>query len=252
MSETLEETLKKPVLLERKINGLDSSRQIISSITHELRSPLAIISSNIQLLKQFNYDLDNKVVNETFHLCEEAVKSIKRFAEDISFIHGSNKGELKPESKKIEPDKFFDELIGKLPESDYSRKRVKYEKNIKAKTFYTDPRFLLKILENLLNNALKFSSEDVFLKVVCTKEELNIQLKDQGIGMLDEEIDYLFEPFSRGSNVKMISGSGLGLAIVKRSLDLLNGNMEVVSSVNHGTTFNIKILSNGSQKNIDN
>lgn len=252
MSETLEETLKKSVLLENKMKVSDSSRQIISSITHELRSPLAIISSNIQLLKKFNYDLDQKVVNETFHLCEEAVKSIKRFAEDVSFIHGSNKGELKAESKKIEIGKFFNELINSLPESDYSRNRIKYEGNFKTKTFYTDPCFLLKILDNLLNNALKFSSEQVLLKVECTKQELNVQLKDDGIGMLDEEIDYLFEPFSRGSNVKMISGSGLGLAIVKRSLDLLNGNMEVVSSVNHGTTFNIKILSNGSQKNIDN
>ena len=71
------------------------------------------------------------------------------------------------------------------------------------------------------------------------------------MGILPGETDLLFEPFFRGSNVKMIPGSGLGLAIVKRSVDLLNGEIDITTLMDQGTTFNIKILNNGCQKNID-
>ncbi|MGV8096335.1 MAG: sensor histidine kinase [Mangrovibacterium sp.] len=107
------------------------------------------------------------------------------------------------------------------------------------------------ICKNLIDNALKFSEEQVFLNVKCSKKELMIQVEDRGIGILPDDINLVFEPFYRGRNAKMISGSGLGLAIVKRSIDLLKGTIGLTSVIDHGTTFNIKILNNECQKDFD-
>ncbi len=240
MSETLEKKLKEARLLEKNNMYSDSGKQIISSLTHELRAPLTVITSNIDLLKKFNYDVDSKIVNETFYLCDEAIKSMTRFVEDISLLNGFNKNEWKAEYKERNIISFLDDLIQKLP--DHYRNRIRTENNFEVNAVYTDAYLLSMILNHVIKNALQFSAEEVFLKVHCSKEELVVQVKDLGIGIPESEIDQVFEPFYRGSNVKMMPGSGLGLAIVKRSMDLLKGTIEVNSLIDHGTTFNIKIL----------
>ena len=240
MSETLEKKLKEARLLEKNNMYSDSGKQIISSLTHELRAPLTVITSNIDLLKKFNYDVDSKIVNETFYLCDEAIKSMTRFVEDISLLNGFNKNEWKAEYKERNIISFLDDLIRELP--DHFRSRIRTEGNFEVNVFYTDGYLLSMILNHVIKNALQFSAEEVFLKVHCSKEELVVQVKDLGIGIPESEIDQVFEPFYRGSNVKMMPGSGIGLAIVKRSMDLLKGTIEVNSLIDHGTTFNIKIL----------
>jgi signal transduction histidine kinase len=240
MSETLEKKLKEARLLERNSMYSDSAKQIISSLTHELRTPLSVIASNIDLLKKFNYSIDNKVVNETFYLCDEAIKSMTRFVEDVSLLNGFNKNEWKANCKELNIISFSEGLIQKLP--DHYRNRIRVEGNFDMKVFCTDAYLLSMMLNHVIKNALQFSAEEVFLNVHCSKEELVVQVKDLGIGIPEDEIDQVFEPFYRGSNVKMMAGSGLGLAIVKRSMNLLKGTIEVNSVIDHGTTFNIKIL----------
>jgi K+-sensing histidine kinase KdpD len=240
MSETLEKKLKEAHLLEKNNMYSDSGKQIISSLTHELRAPLTVIMSNIGLLKKFNYDVDSKIVNETFYLCDEAIKSMTRFVEDISLLNGFNKNEWKAEYNERNIISFLEDLIQKLP--DHYRNRIRTEGNFEVNVFHTDGHLLSMILNHVIKNALQFSAEEVLLKVHCSKEELVVQVKDLGIGIPESEIDQVFEPFYRGSNVKMMPGSGIGLAIVKRSMDLLKGTIEVNSLIDHGTTFNIKIL----------
>jgi len=237
------------VRLQGKNAHHDPGNQIISSLTHELRTPLAVFTSNLELLKEFSYNMDKQAVQEAFHLCEEAVKSMSRFVEDVSLLNGFNKGEWKADCKEFDMIDFFNAIILKLP--DHERNRVRLEGSFDASVFSTDDYLLSVVATRLLNNALKFSGEQVHLNVTCSKEELTVQVKDFGIGISQDEINQVFGPFYRGSNVKRISGSGLGLAIVKRSMELLKGEIELNSFINQGTTFNIKIQNNGCQKNFD-
>ncbi|HKJ43772.1 MAG TPA: HAMP domain-containing sensor histidine kinase [Sunxiuqinia sp.] len=217
-----------------------SIAQILSSLSHELRTPLSILSSNLQLLKK-NENLDTEIRVETFQLFEEALGSVTRFLDQIYFLNLSNKGELKSQSTIFNVDDFLNRVLNQPQTLLYQSDRIKLATNFLNKEFCSDEVLLKHILTNLLDNALKFSSKEVSFRISSDDQYLNILIEDQGMGMPEDQIDYLFEPFTRGSNVKMISGSGLGLAIVKRSVDCLDGIIYVDSDVSKGTTIKLKI-----------
>jgi K+-sensing histidine kinase KdpD len=240
---------KKEEVLERSYERIymESCNQVISSVTHELRTPLAIISSNIELLKKFRYKADKQVVDTTFYLCQEAISSMTRFVNNVSLLNGFNKEEWRIEQKEIRLTEFFENLRQRFPE--HSRQRIRLEMKSTGDLFYSDVRLLEFVFRHLVDNALNFSAEEVLLHIHHSKEGLEVQVKDNGMGISEKEMIHVFEPFYRGSNAKMMSGSGLGLAIVKRCMDLLKGTIQVTSLINQGTTFNVKILNNGFQKN---
>ena len=102
------------------------------------------------------------------------------------------------------------------------------------------------ILLNLTSNAIKFSPENSIIEVTINfkENELEISVKDKGIGISEEDQQHLFKRFFRGRNVTNIQGSGLGLHIVGKYLELLNGKIEIKSSLNNGSAFLITIPSN--------
>ena len=99
---------------------------------------------------------------------------------------------------------------------------------------------------NLLNNALKFSGENKKVKIKSTvaKNKIELNIKDEGIGMSKEDQRHLFESFYRGKNAQNIQGTGLGLHIVKRYVQLLNGEIKLESSLEEGTTVEVTLKNN--------
>ena len=99
------------------------------------------------------------------------------------------------------------------------------------------------ILNNLLSNAIKYSpvQSEVNLSVYIENDRAIFQVKDSGIGIPLDYRQHLFKSFHRANNVGNIPGTGLGLAIVKKYVDLLNGEIELESEVNVGTTIIIKL-----------
>ena len=220
---------------------LKSGKQIISLISHEMRTPLSIISSNVQLLKSFQYNLSDKMVKDTFLLCEEAISSLTSFIEDVYFLNTAFKGEVRVRKEPVVLDSFLDEVVTEASNSEFNRDRIRMVKENVCGPFFTDKLLLKRCMKNLLLNALNFSSEEVMLKVLFREEELVVTIADQGIGIPEAEEDLIFEPFKRCSNVKMISGCGIGLSIVKICVDLLEGSIDFSSSLNQATEFIIKI-----------
>jgi signal transduction histidine kinase len=96
---------------------------------------------------------------------------------------------------------------------------------------------------NLLSNASKFSPENSIIHVhgKAANGQLGISVKDNGIGISNEDLQHLFERFFRAKNASNIQGTGLGLHIVVKYLDLMNGTIDVQSELNEGTTFTIRI-----------
>jgi signal transduction histidine kinase len=89
---------------------------------------------------------------------------------------------------------------------------------------------------------LKYSNEDtsVDISIIDSQTSVNMQIKDYGIGIPENEIDNVFDPFHRSRNVGNKPGTGLGLAIVKKYVDLINGSIALESEEGKGTTFNLK------------
>jgi signal transduction histidine kinase len=106
-----------------------------------------------------------------------------------------------------------------------------------------DKKLLWQILNNIINNAIKYSPHHNFINLNISKDNNKIifEVHDSGIGIPEEDQSKLFESFHRGSNIGNISGTGLGLSIVKKCLDLHKGEITVESEVGKGTTVKVSI-----------
>ena len=104
-----------------------------------------------------------------------------------------------------------------------------------------DPSLMKHIIMNLLGNAIKFSGPGATIGIYTKKDlhSFQLQVKDNGIGMSQEDQQHLFERFYRGANVSNIQGTGLGLHIVSKYSELMNGRISCESELGVGTTFTI-------------
>jgi len=105
-----------------------------------------------------------------------------------------------------------------------------------------DTSLLRNIIINLVSNAIKFSPEDatIWVNSRCSEDEITLTIKDEGLGIPEEDMKHLFERFFRGKNVVNIQGTGLGLHIVSKYVELMGGKIEVESQLENGTLFTIK------------
>ena len=204
--------------LEIAINDLES---FVSNTSHELKTPLAIISSKVQvLMKNENIDLETleiykTILRESYYTKELISKLLILSKLDIL-------KEIKNEEVKLK------ELILKIVERyDYIElsKNLIINLDIEETKVYTDKEFLQIALENIIQNSLKYSEDD---------KEINIELKNNVLKvtnkmLFDKNIDLekIFIPFNRGENFSRIDGNGLGLTLVKKIFLLLNIRYEV-------------------------
>jgi signal transduction histidine kinase len=98
---------------------------------------------------------------------------------------------------------------------------------------------LIIAFQNLLENACKFSNDDVLIEFVITDNFINIIISDSGVGIPEEELKRIGKPFRRGANVKFIGGFGIGLSLVSRILELHKATFEIKSKINEGTSIDI-------------
>jgi signal transduction histidine kinase len=89
--------------------------------------------------------------------------------------------------------------------------------------------------KNLLDNACKFSNEDVGVEFIISDKFINMIVSDKGIGIPSDEVQSVYKPFKRASNVKFIGGFGIGLALVSKILELHKAELNISSKVNEET-----------------
>jgi signal transduction histidine kinase len=93
-----------------------------------------------------------------------------------------------------------------------------------------------------LSNALKYSNDEANVWIIVeNKKQLSVTIKDEGVGISEEDLQHLFTTFFRGKNVTNIEGTGLGLPIVKKYLDLLEGKIDLKSELEVGTTVKVSL-----------
>ena len=124
-----------------------------------------------------------------------------------------------------------------------SEQKLEAEINLNGNLYFVDEKLIKYILSNLLSNAVKFSNSAgrIYFGAVQVEDTLIFEVKDEGIGIPDEDKERIFEPFDRGSNIGVIRGSGLGMSIVKKSLELHGGVIDFDSTLGKGTIFKVVI-----------
>jgi len=222
-----------------KHNELECSR-IISAISHDLSNPVAVLKSNIQLLR--NNNNGNKLNEEVLSMCDESIEELARFLDNIRLVNSSIQYKIKPKFSIFKIEDILNDQFYSVENLDH--KRISIQTNLEFKEFTSDLDFLRRILLNLLTNALKFSRNEVKLRISAIQSNLEFVVQDSGIGIPENEIDQIFNPFSRASNIKKTPGIGLGLSIVKTLTESLDGHIYINSLINKGTIIQI-VIPNG-------
>jgi PAS domain S-box-containing protein len=242
---------------EQKIKQiLEQEKKLISMISHELRTPLNVISFASNLLKTYGDRWNPGKVKQHLERLQRGVDTISLLIDEWLILGKADIGKLKLEPQTFNLEKFCRNLLSDLQlRDDASRdypsdtlrdrhfRQINFVIQGDGSSVNLDRRILQLILTNLLENAIKYSSNqgDVDFTVVCQPEQLIFQIKDRGIGIAQSDLEQLFKPFYRGKNVDNIPGHGLGLAVVKKLVELSNGQINVKSQLGIGTEFIISI-----------
>lgn len=227
---------------ERELNELKS--RFVSMASHEFRTPLATILSSVNLVNRHAETNNSEGIAKHVGRIRNSVRNLTSILNDFLSLEKLEQGKV-----QFKPEEFsMCELSHSVAEDIGSM--TKEGQTIKLKCCAgegpcvyghvrgLDPQLIRNILFNLLSNAVKYSNEDsVILLTIQIGENLIITVQDQGMGIPLEEQQHLFERFFRAKNATHIQGTGLGLNIVKKHVDLMGGNIQFTSKLEHGTTF---------------
>lgn len=213
--------------------------QVISTISHELRTPVSILKSNIQMLRMFSFEIDQELKDESLSMCEESVENIVHFLEDIQLLNSAGKTTIDPSFSNFNVKRVIHNQSVDLGRQNLNYSRVSVLWELEDNFITSDLAFIQRILFNLLSNALKFSRDDVQVHISNGHKKLSITVSDNGIGIPDADLELIFKPFYRSENAKRSPGLGLGLAIVSTLSKCLRGEIYVSSSLELGTTIKV-------------
>lgn len=216
----------------------------ISSICHQLRSLLNVISFSNSLLRRHAHQWTVEKKQPYLERIQVATEQIAQLLDEVLLFGKSEIAKLQYEPKLVDLQGFSQALSQQLqPMTVAAQQSIHLVSRGNCCCAWADPNLLQPVLMNLLSNAIKYSpsGSTIEFELDCQVDHTMYQIKDTGIGIPVADQARLFEPFHRGSNVGTIQGTGLGLATVKNLLDLQAGQIKVVSEVGVGTTVTVTL-----------
>jgi signal transduction histidine kinase len=259
--------LTKPFSLNElilRVDKLDERKKVIRRLKEETESLHSSIHEKESSLKRVVHDLKNPLLSMGAsakrmlrrNQNEEELKILKniydssirltRWIDDTLFSdHSSQK--IKEVMREVEIKSMVQQAIDLLKEASREKKiEIHFEASPSIPSVYCHEQLFFRAIENLLGNALKYTPEGGKVDVTITSYlpwkdggVIEISIKDTGIGILEDDIERIFEPFYRGRNSLSETGAGLGLSFVKEVVDLHGGRILVQSEPQKGSTFSI-------------
>lgn len=213
----------------------------LQNITHEIKTPITAINSAIELLETRNTITDAD--RECFDIIQFQIKSIDKLVNDILYLSETEVAKT-DEYKNFETFDLNSMLERLISCFNYTDKKINFIQNAHTEIF-ASREALAAAVSNLITNAVRYSGSDR-IDIILDKNGNNIELvvKDYGIGIAEEHLNQIFEKFYRidKNRSRKLGGSGLGLAIVKNIVELHNGTIRVESEKGKGTSFIINLL----------
>lgn len=230
---------------ERQLNEIKS--RFVSMASHEFRTPLSTVLSSASLLAKYSSSDEQEKRIRHIDKIKSSVKHLNDILEDFLSLGKLDEGKVESHSVEFNLQEFVTET------ADEMKSLLKKGQQISTRhqginLIESDKKLLKNVIINLITNAIKFSEEGkkITISTVVNRDRAIISVTDEGIGIAQEDLDHLFTSFFRGGNALNIQGTGLGLHIVKRYLDLIGGDVDLKSSLGHGTTVTINIPTNKS------
>jgi signal transduction histidine kinase/DNA-binding response OmpR family regulator len=215
----------------------------IENLSHEIRTPITVTTGYLQMIKNnvMDYSKIVKYSDLTIRNNEQIVEMLNGF---LTLLRSDKKSSVHKEiSEKME--KFLKETVYAFQGvSEIKGVPIYYKSNIKANQIVAYPYDdLRKIINNLISNALKYTSptHGIYVHTYIDKSGLNIVVKDEGIGIDKEEQKLIFDRFYQSENHLVTGGFGIGLSLVHELVTKLNGTIQLDSEKHVGSVFTIQL-----------
>ncbi len=213
----------------------------IANVSHELKTPLAVISSYSTMIQ--NPELSKEERLEYAQVITNASSNLSELITSILRLNKLENQQIFPEKNRYDLGEQICECMINF-ENEWERKKLNIETDISEDVIINaDGELLSLVWSNLISNAIKFTDEGdtVFVSLEKKGNEAVIKVRDTGCGMSEKVRDRVFEKFYQGDSSRSTKGNGLGLALVKRILDITNGTITVQSTEGEGSEFTVTV-----------
>lgn len=254
----LSEKMRQQIEQLRQLNELKDD--FLSSMSHELKTPLTSMKMAIKMLRQ--PELPETMREKYLNILEQEWSREYNLIKDLLALQKVESGEFKTHPQQLNLQQAIAPLVRAFEEKWQPDKGLNLETELSESSLnlYADPESLEHILTELLLNAGKYSDADTTVRLSASRQatahgdEIAISISNDGAGISPEELPHIFDKFRRGKGVtaRAVPGTGLGLALVKYLVEHLNGAIEVKSkplnnSKVYRTTFTVKLPVTGEQ-----
>ena len=229
--------------IAHEMEVLKIKSDFVSSVSHEFKTPLTSIRTLIERLQSGKVN-DNAKMNQYFSVIAQDTDKLTRLVGNILDFSKIEEGKREFDFEETDVAQLVSSLI-----QDFRKDELLKDFSIQSfiqediPQLSVDGEALSQALNNLLDNAVKFSPDKKEIEVHLSKDEENIilEVKDNGIGISPDDLDKIFDKFYQGKNAlkQTVKGAGLGLTLVKHTAEAHGGRMSVKSKVGEGSTFSL-------------
>jgi signal transduction histidine kinase/predicted metal-dependent phosphoesterase TrpH len=246
--EKLDEKRRAVSQLKEEMESLHSSVQkkesSLRKVVHDLKNPLLSMGASAKRMLRRNQNEEELKILKTIY--DSSIR-LTRWIDDTLFSPDHSSKKIKEEMKEVEVQPMIQQAIDLIKDASRDKNiEIHFETSPSIPLVYCQEQLLFRAIENLLSNALKYTPGGGRIDVTVTSYiewknggVVEISIRDTGIGILEDDIDRIFEPFYRGRNALTETGAGLGLSFVKEVVDLHRGRILVQSEARKGSTFSI-------------
>ncbi len=234
----IKDNLNKMVAELAKTEVLHSD--FVSNVSHELKTPLAVIKGYAEALQSDGLDDDTR--KKYAQTLASAAERLSALVTNILKLNKLESQQLTPEYETFRLDEMIAlELLSY--EDIIENKRITVECDLDEVTITSCPDYLKIVWNNLISNAIKFTDEGgaISLSLKCANGKTVVKVADNGCGISKETGEHIFDKFYQGDTSHSKEGNGLGLALVKKVIEVIGGEIAVESEPDKGSVFTVTL-----------
>lgn len=229
--------------LTQELEQRETSSHFLSMLAHEFRTPLASIFATAELLDHYDQRLTPADRLRHYNIIRDQVRREIEMLDDLLTVMRGEKMLQNFRRQSLDLVALCLARIGELQPQVRPLNDIQFRSTMNTCIINGDERLLRQMLGSLIINAARYSPKGGMILVTLSEapDAVRIQVKDNGIGVPEDDRERIFQPFMRGSNVGSISGAGLGLAIVRQAVQMHGGSIHLESQVDQGSTFTVTL-----------
>jgi len=217
--------------------------QFLANMSHELRTPLTAILGYSEMLEEDARGLDNEESIADLQKIQQAGRHLLRLIDDVLDLSKVEAGRLVLHPESVEVSRIVEDVVSTVRPLAEERGNT-LSCRCEEATLEADPTRLKQVLFNLVANAARFTKNGrIVLEAIRDGDAVTFSVRDTGIGMTEEQLGRVFEPFVQADNTttRRFGGTGLGLAIAREFTELMGGSLEAESVPGSGSEFRVRV-----------